>query len=186
MKLNFSSDDAGTKLILLYTLEQMEIPLSEHFIFDICTSRNDWINYMECKLILPSLVEFNLIYSPDSPDCKNPRYTLTAMGRNCLASFYQDIPEAMRAKISEFCKANRMYFKRLQEYVGEFKKNSDGTYMVVLKIVDATSNDPTFEIKINLQSRAEAVKAVELWREKAPNFYEFVYTNLLDWTTKGE
>ena len=50
VKLNFSSDDAGTKLILLYTLEQMEIPLNEHFIFDICTSRNDWINYMECKM----------------------------------------------------------------------------------------------------------------------------------------
>ncbi|MBQ8762095.1 MAG: DUF4364 family protein [Clostridia bacterium] len=185
MKLNFSSDDAGTKLILLYTLEQMEIPLNEHFIFDICTSRNDWINYMECKMVFPELINFNLIYSPDT-DTKAKRYTLTAMGRNCLASFYQDIPENLRAKISEFCKTNRMYFKRLQEYVADFKKNSDGTYMVTMRIIDATSNIPTFEIKINLQSRAEAVKAVELWTEKAPSFYEFVYSNLLDWGTKGE
>ena len=85
----------------------------------------------------------------------------------------------MRETISQYCKTNRMYFKRLQEYVAEFTKNSDGTYMVILRITETTSLKPMFEVKINLQTRADAVRAVEIWTTKAPNFYEFVYTNLM-------
>ena len=185
LKENFSRDDTETKLILLYMLEQIEIPLSEQFIFDITTTRNSWINYMECKAVFPELIKFKMIFSPDEQN-ENKRYLLTAQGRNCVNSFYNEIPENLREDISTFCKHNRMYFKRLQEYVADFKKNADGTYMVKLRIIDSTSNIPTFEININLQTRAEAIKAIELWPNKAPNFYEFVYTNLLDWTSKGE
>lgn len=184
LKENFSRDDTETKLILLYMLEQIEIPLSEQFIFDICTSRNSWINYMELKAVFPTLIEFKMIFSVDEKN-ENPRYSLTALGRNIVNSFYKEIPENLRENISTFCKTNRMYFKRLQEYVAEFKKNPDGTYMVKLKIIDSTSDIPTFEININVQTRAEAIKAIELWPNKAPNFYEFVYTNLL-WTEKGD
>lgn len=185
MKEKFSSDDTETKLILLYMLEQIEIPLSEQFIFDICTTRNSWINYMELKAVFPDLINFNLIFSVDKKN-ENKRYSLTAQGRDCVNSFYNEIPEELREDISIFCKNNRMYFKRLQEYVAEFKKNADGTYMVKLRIIDSTSDIPTFEININLQTRAEAIKATELWTTKAPNFYEFVYTNLLDWNSKEE
>ncbi len=187
LKENFfvTKDKTETKLILLYMLEQIEIPLNEQFIFNFCTSRNSWINYMELVEVFPELIEFDFIFSPDQ-NTENKRYCLTALGRNCVASFYTDIPEALRSEISTFCKNNRMYFKRLQEYVANFKKNEDGTYMVNLKIIDSASNTPSFEININLQTRAEAVKAVELWPTKAPNFYEFVYVNLNDWTTKGE
>lgn len=185
MKENFSESDIETKLIILYTLEQIEIPLNEHFIFDICTTRNPWINYMECKAIFPELLKFNMIFSPDTKT-ENKRYSLTALGRNCVNSFYNEISEDLRGQISTFCKNNRMYFKRLQEYVADFKKNADGTYMVTMRIIDSTSTIPSFEIAINLQTRAEAIKAVELWPTRAPNFYEFVYANLLDWAPKGE
>ena len=84
MKLEFSHDDFGTKLILLYMLEQIEIPLSEQFIMDICTTRNDWINYMECVSVFHDLLKDGFIYTPDE-DPKHSRYTLTAKGRNGLS-----------------------------------------------------------------------------------------------------
>ncbi len=179
MKLEFSNDDFQTKLMLLYMLEQIEIPLTEQFILDICTTRNDWINYMECVSVFHDLLRDGFIYTPDSQDNKRCRYTLTAKGRSGLSIYYEEVPEKTREEISEFCKTNRMYFKRLQEYVADFHKNSDGTYMVTLKIIETASSEPMFEIKINFQTRADAVKAVEIWTDKAPSFYEFVYTNLL-------
>ena len=178
MKLEFSHDDFGTKLILLYMLEQIEIPLSEQFILDICTTRNDWINYMECVSVFHDLLRDGFIYTPDE-DAKHCRYTLTAKGRNGLSIYYEEIPEETREAISAFCKTNRMYFKRLQEYVGEFTKNSDGTYLVTLRITETASSKAMFEIKVNLQTRADAVRAIEIWTTKAPSFYEFVYTNLM-------
>ena len=178
LKLEFSHDDFGTKLILLYMLEQIEIPLSEQFIMDICTTRNDWINYMECVSVFHDLLKDGFIYTLDD-DPKRCRYTLSAKGRNGLSIYYEEIPDETRQDISAFCKTNRMYFKRLQEYVGEFTKNSDGTYLVTLRITETASSKPMFEIKINLQTKADAVRAVEIWTTKAPNFYEFVYTNLM-------
>jgi len=159
-------------------LEQIEIPLTEQFILDICTTRNDWINYMECVSVFHDLLRDGFIYTPDENN-KRCRYTLTAKGRSGLSIYYEEIPEATREAISLFCKTNRMYFKRLQEYVAEFSKNSDGTYMVTLRITETTSVKPMFEIKINLQTRADAVRAVEIWTTRAPSFYEFVYTNLM-------
>lgn len=179
MKLEFSNDDFETKLMLLYMLEQIEIPLSEQFILDICTTRNDWINYMECVSVFHDLLRDGFIYTPDPLDNKRCRYTLTAKGRSGLSIYYEEVPEELRKSISEFCKTNRMYFKRLQEYVADFSKNSDGSYLVTLQIIETASSEPMFEIKINMQSRTDAVKAVEIWTTKAPNFYEFVYTNLL-------
>ena len=179
MKLEFSNDDFQTKLMLLYMLEQIEIPLTEQFILDICTTRNDWINYMECVSVFHDLLRDGFIYSPDGQENKRCRYTLTAKGRSGLSIYYEEVPEDLRQAISEFCKTNRMYFKRLQEYVADFRKNSDGTYMVTLQIIETSCDEPMFEIKINLQTRADAIKAVEIWTTKAPSFYEFVYTNLL-------
>ena len=180
MKLEFSNDDFQTKLMLLYMLEQIEIPLSEQFILDICTTRNDWINYMECVSVFHDLLRDGFIYTPDNQDSKRCRYTLTAKGRSALSIYYEEVPEQLRQAISEFCKNNRMYFKRLQEYVADFRKNSDGTYMVTLQIIETASSEPMFEIKINLQTRADAVKAVDIWTTKAPSFYEFVYTNIIN------
>ena len=51
MEPEFTPDETVNKLILLFVLDQMEIPLTENSIIDICTSRNDWLNYMECMLI---------------------------------------------------------------------------------------------------------------------------------------
>ena len=36
------------KLILLFVFDKMETALSERTVLDMCTSSNDWINYMDC------------------------------------------------------------------------------------------------------------------------------------------
>lgn len=61
--MEFSQDSTVSKLTLLFILEKMEIPLTENSIIDICTSRNDWLNYMECKDVLYQLIEANLCIS---------------------------------------------------------------------------------------------------------------------------
>ncbi len=179
MKLEFSNDDFETKLMLLYVLEQIEIPLTEQSILDICTTRNDWINYMECVSVFHDLLQSGFIYALDEESNKRCRFALTAKGRSALGIYYEEIKDSTREQISNFCKSNRMYFKRLQEYVADFSKAEDGSYLVVLRIIETSSSEPMFEIKINLQTRAEAVKAVEIWTTKAPSFYEFVYSNLI-------
>ena len=45
----FVPDETENKLILLFILDKMEIPLTENSIMDIATSRNNWLSYMDCK-----------------------------------------------------------------------------------------------------------------------------------------
>ena len=55
------------KLKLLFLLDKMELPLTENNIIDICTSRNEWINYMDCKEILWQLKEVGKDYEIGLP-----------------------------------------------------------------------------------------------------------------------
>ena len=168
------------KLILLFTLEKMESPLTENTIFDICYYRNNWISYMDCKEYLYKLIETNLVYKAEGKDGEE-RFNITYDGRNCLSHFYEKIPDDLRIQITEYTKANRMHFKRSQEYVSTFFKSEDGSYIVVLKIrSDSLQAEPLFELKIKAPSRQSAIEACKRWLELAHTAYEGVYELLIE------
>ncbi|MGN1212944.1 MAG: DUF4364 family protein [Christensenellales bacterium] len=174
----FVPDNTINKLIFLFVLDKMEIPLTEDSIIDICTSRNEWLKYMDCKDVMWQLLDVGYIAKTANEDV--PRYNITNEGRNCLSNFYLKIPSSTREEITVFAKENRMVFKRAQEYTGTYYKNSDGSYTTALKIKDPLQSQNLFELKIVLQSRKSAVNATKKWREKAPSIYESVYEILCD------
>lgn len=174
------NNSTTNKLIFLFVLEKMELPLTENSILDICSSRNDWLNYMECKEIIYDLLQTNLIYKTEGAKENEQRYNITYEGRLCLSHFYQRIPLSLRENIQEFIKENRLHFKRSQEYVGDYSKNTDGSYSVNLKIRDSSINQPLFELNIKAPTRQTAIEACRLWKDKAHIVYEFVYENLIE------
>lgn len=181
--MNFFQDSTISKLIMLFVMEKMEMPLTERSIIDICTTQNDWLNYMECKDVLFQLLEANFIYRTDNQGSEE-RYIISYDGQNCLEHFYQRIPQILREQIIDYIKNNRSHFKKSQEYVADYSKNNDGTYLVVLKIRSHTVNYPTFEIKIATSSRQSALESCKNWRENAHLIYEQVYQSLLDLENK--
>ncbi len=170
-----TTDPMLCKLILLFTLDKMEFPLTENTIFDICYYRNNWISYMDCKDYLYKLVETNLIYKTEGKDGEE-RFNITYDGRNCLNHFYTKLDDSLREQITEYTKANRMHFKRSQEYVSTFFKSEDGSYIVVLKIrSDSIQAEPLFEVKIKAPSRQSAIEACKKWQDQAHSAYESIY-----------
>lgn len=171
---DFVADSMVNKLILLYTLEKMEIPLTENSIIDICTNKNDWLGYMDCKDVMWQLLDVKLIYKTIDSEAES-RYNITIEGRNCLSHFYQKIPLSLRDKIVAFAKNNRMNFKRAQEYVGKCVKSTDGTYLCTLQIKDPLEGKNMFEMKISMPSSKLANQTIKKWKNKAPNIYESIY-----------
>lgn len=178
--MNISSDSTVNKLILLFVLEKIEIPLAENSILDICSSRNNWINYMECKEIFFALLDVGFIYNVDQAKSDEARYTVTYEGRNCLSHFYRRIPLELRNTITDFTKQNRLMFKRSQEYLADYEKLEDGSYNLKLRIKSPLANEPMFHIEFHAPTRSSAINAVKLWREKAPSIYEGVYETLIE------
>ena len=107
----FVPDNTTMKLILLFVLEKMEIPLTEDSIIDICTNKNDWLRYMDCKDCMWQLLDIGYIAKTNTGEFD--RYNITYDGRNCLSNFYLKIPSTTRDSITSFAKANRMEFKRV-------------------------------------------------------------------------
>ena len=73
------------KLILLFVFDKMESPLSERTLVDMCTSSNDWLNYMDCIVLIHKLKKDGFIC--EIPGGDDPLYTITTEGREALAAF---------------------------------------------------------------------------------------------------
>lgn len=177
--MDFVADSTINKLILLYVLDKMEIPLTENSILEICSSQNNWVNWMDCKELLEQLIQSKFIYKPNTDNNEN-RYSITVAGRGCLSQFYTRIPASMREQISTFAQENKLKFKRNQEYVAKSYKNEDGSYTVELKILEPLTTDAIFSLSLKTDTRHSATTACKKWRELAASVYEYVYSKFID------
>lgn len=166
------ADDMLNKLILLFVFDSMEVPMSESVVLDICTSSNSWIPYFECKTMLLELVDSSFIYEIAS-EHTDPLYTITSEGRSCIGHFFSRIPASLRETISAYVKANRMRFKRKQEYEYECIPNLDGSVTVALKIVDPTKQ--ILKIEVNVSDKHAAKGVCNIWEEKAAAVYNAIF-----------
>ncbi len=175
----YKPDTTTNKLILLFIFDKMEIPLTENSIMDICTNKNNWLKYMECKEYLSQLVEAKLLYCVQ-PHSNTQLYSITYEGRTCLSMFFQQIPISIREDITNFAKNNIQHIKRNQEYTSDYLKMSDGSYLNTFSIKDPHLQQSIFEIKMRFDSRSEAIDACKKWVDKAPEIYENIFVALIN------
>ena len=174
----YQPDTTTSKLTLLFIFDKMEIPLTENSIMDICTNKNNWIRYMDCKEYLVQLVDTKLLYCIQSNN-STPLYSITYEGRTCLSMFFQQIPISLREDITLFARNNIQNIKRCQEYTSEYRKLSDGSYLNTFSIKDPHLQQNIFEVKMKLDNRSEAIAACKKWVDKAPEIYENIFLNLI-------
>ena len=165
------------KLVVLYVLDKMELPLAEENILAICSTANNWLTYINCKHVLEMLVESNLVHKSIS---QKAIYSITPSGRACLANFYTKIPLSRRDEITEFVRKERLAYKRKQELFRDYTKNKDGTYNVKLRICELGATNPMLDIQLNVDTRKTAKYIYDHWEDKAAKIYELLYDNLFD------
>ncbi|MEG1509555.1 MAG: DUF4364 family protein [Clostridia bacterium] len=170
-----SVDQTVDKLVVLFILDKMEIPLNEDTLVEM-VSAQEWIPYMDCKLAFTALLETDFIYNVSKNN--TPLYTITADGRACLQHFFAKIPSSLRDIITAHIKENRVYYRKSQEYFSDYYKNADGTYTVVLKILSPAQ--PVLDMKLCVPSRHTAKWIYRCWKDKAPQVYESIYDLLIE------
>ncbi len=168
--------DLVNKLILLFVFDKMGMPVTEKTLLEMCASRNNWVNYMECVECLGELVTAGFVFK--TAHDRSDYYTITTSGRECLDSFFTRIPASKRTEIADFIKENRMTYKRAQEYFRGYYKNDDGSYTVHLKILDPSRT--TMELKLNVANRSVAKTVYGKWDSNAAEVYSLIYEKLID------
>ncbi len=164
------------KLILLFVFDKMESPLSERTLIDMCTSSNDWVNYMDCMVLIHKLRSDGFIC--EIPGGDDPLYTITPEGRETLANFYINIPRSVREEISRFVKNNGGKYRTKQNCKADYYQNKDGSYTVFLKILAPVQ--PMLEVKFVVPDKKTASAIYKKWEDKAPNLYSAVWETLMD------
>lgn len=164
------------KLIVLFVFDKMESPLSERTLLDMCTSSNDWLNYMDCRTLLQKLLSDGFLC--EIPGDDDPLYTITPEGRESLANFYIKIPHSVREDISRFVKTNGAKFRMRQECKADYYQNKDGTYTVFLRILAPVQ--PLLELKFVVPDKKTANRIYKKWEDKASELYSVVYETLAD------
>lgn len=176
MKVEIKDNSMVNKLILLYFMDKMEVPLTDSIILEVCYYQNPWLEYMDCVQALNQLLETDFISSTVHENLKY--YGITTSGRDCLSHFYSRIPSSTRQEIVDFVKANRTLYRRKQEYSTSYHMNADKTYTVQLKIVDPMKT--TLDLKFNVANKEIAKNVSAKWGDKAAQIYTILYEQLVD------
>lgn len=172
--INSGYDSKVQKLVILFIFEKMAIQLPEAALIDICYTENGWLGYMECKQYIGELIESNLLYRMP----KNDYLNITQDGINCLSLFYTKIPMSLRQDITNYINVNRMRYKKEQAYFCDYTKNADGTYTVIMRIVNGMN--PIMELKLVVSNKQHAKYIYKNWLDKASQTYALIHDALLD------
>ena len=175
--MQIQGETSVNKLIVLFVFDKMESALSERTILETCCAVNTWLNYMDCKELLPRLLEDGFICSISSPD-EEPLYTITSDGRESLNNFYINIPKSIRDEISAFIKKNSGKLRNRQECKSDYYQNVDGTYTVYLKILAPVQ--PMLELRFVVPDKKTAQNIYKNWESKASELYSAIYETLVD------
>ncbi len=174
--MQIKGETSVNKLKLLFVFDKMESALSERTLVDMCTSSNDWFNYMDCVVLIRKLLADGFLC--EVPGGDEVLYTITPEGRETLANFYINIPRSEREEISRFIKNNSARFRTKQDCKSDYYKNGDGTYTVFLKILAPVQ--PMLELKFVVPDKKTANNIYKNWDDKAAELYSVVYETLVD------
>ena len=165
------------KLIILFVFDKMEAALSERTVLEMCASGNNWLNYMDCKDLLPRLIDDGFLCRI-SPVEEEPLYVITGEGRESLNNFYINIPKSIRDEITTFVKNNSGKLRNRQECKSDYFQNKDGSYTVFLKILAPAQ--PMLELKFVVPDKKTAQNIYKNWECKASELYSAIYETLVD------
>lgn len=167
----------NNKLLILFILGKLEMPIEEDILLEMCSQDYDLIPYMFCKHVIFELIEFGFVKKKVTAQNKI-HLTITEDGRNCLKSFYNDIPKSLRDDVSEIIKRDKLAMKIKQEFTSDYFKNSDNTFTVTLKILNIDKE--MMNLELNIDKRQKALELHNKWQSKAPEVYKAISEILLE------
>ncbi len=166
----FSHEVTRDKLSILYILNLLDIGLTRQQCIDIMLV-NGWANYFNVVTALTELEEESLIAAIPRP--YGQAYRITQEAREALEMFKARIPITLRNAYEDYIRENRERLTRETQVIATMHRESQGSYMVDLKVVEM--DRVLLEISIGAPSKAHAQAACDAW----PAAAEGIYANLV-------
>lgn len=164
------------KLIILYILDRVELPISNAELTRIILEKQ-YASFIEIVQALDDLVEDTYIEIIGQGN--SHQYKITPEGAEVLSYFLKDISVPLRDEIDEFLLKEQHHLRDLAASTSAYSETgmNAGEYLVDLKVVERGSE--LVRINLLVYSEEEAETVCNRWREANTDVYEYLIQRLV-------
>jgi predicted transcriptional regulator len=166
---------ADKKLLILYLLSKMDIPLTKTQITNAILENNliDFFTFQQC---ISELEESGMIKQVLHQ--KKQCFATTGSGRNAVEIFLHRISKSSADIIDSYIAKNRDSLKKESQVIAEYAKVSDKEYIVNLKVIE---NDLVLmDLKLSVVSAKQAKQVCEKWKSSSEKIYSQLIGSLIN------
>ena len=164
-----------SKLLLLYLLEKMNLPMSTSQISEFVLEEG-MLSFFELQQCLHEMTESK--YLDMTKENNTTRYNVTDNGMSLLELFEKRVPMNVRNKIIKYVNENRANIKRAFETTANyFKDNQTSEYVVKCGIYE--DDFMLMEVNLSVVSREQARDICDNWKNNISQIYGKMLGNLM-------
>lgn len=167
-------DEVEHKLLILYLIDTMNIPISYNKISEFALDSN-YMNFFTLQSCLSELETSG--YVEKITDNTSSRYTVTGEGLQVLEYFEKNIPQNIRNKINKFVEENKIIVKKDYEITANiFQEHSTGDFIVKCGAYD--DEVMLMELNISVVSNIEARRISRNWKNNVNSIFNMIISEV--------
>jgi DNA-binding PadR family transcriptional regulator len=167
---------AESKLIILFLLYQMDMPLSTAQMVDFAVD-GEYMDYFSFQQYIAQLGDAGMIESTVTEN-NTTMYTITSEGEEVLRLFSKQIPYSKRTAICEYVSDNKKRIKREFEVVANYFFNAENDYIVKCGVYE--DDTALMEISMSVVSKEQAKRIKKNWKENVTELYGRILSVMID------
>ncbi len=162
------------KLIILYMLREVELPLTNTQLSQFIIDRG-YTDYFSFQEIIHQLIENDLIRTISTS--KSTSYDITKEGIKTLDFFENRISNTIMAEIHDYLELNKYDIKEKLEIASDYVPEKDGDYLVHL--VAKENKKTLIDLTLNVFDKDYAIAICDQWKDKSHVLYKIILSTLL-------
>ncbi|WP_027632110.1 DUF4364 family protein [Clostridium hydrogeniformans] len=165
---------AENKLLLLYIIKNIKIPISNSQLTDIILE-NSFINYFLLQQYISELVDSKFLRYEERNEKK--LIFLTEKGDKVLSFFKDRISPNKILSIEKYISSKLEEIKKELTITADYTIDKDNSYIVKLKAMENESL--LMDIKVNVATNKQAIALCNNWRDNSSDIYNKIITLLI-------
>lgn len=182
MAITIEYKDVENKLLILYLINMMDLPMSHAQITDFITQKDLMHNFVLGQN-LTDMVERGFLDATreNAQDESTTHYSLTEDGHTNLELLQSQIPRPVRNIITQYVEENRGKIKKSYEKTANYFPNADNDeYTVKCGVYDDKRGNMLMEIYVPVITREQAKFIQSNWNANYNSLYQRILSILTE------
>lgn len=166
---------AENKLLLLYIIDKIDLPISNIQLTEIVLE-NNFINYFTLQEYIDELISSNLIMKVNQND--KDRLMISSKGKEVLSLFKNRLSTEDINKLDSYINVKMNLIKKEATISADYTIENGNSYVVSLGASE--KNIPLMEIKVTVASNKQARELCTKWKANPSDLYTKIIKVLIE------